>query len=67
MTKSDSSDNNFQGSTTDEVTLMFRKFQQMKKKKGKFQRFSRHKDHTIFKKKHKKENNEIICFKCKKL
>jgi len=34
-------------------------------KKGKFQHSSRHKD-SIFKKKNQEENNEIICFECRK-
>jgi len=65
MAESDSLDNNSEGSTDDEVALMSKNFKQMIKKKGKFQRSSRWKDRR-FKKKHKEENNEIICFECKR-
>lgn len=65
MTKSEASNNSSRGSTDDELALMFKKFKQMLKKKGKFQHSSRKKDNK-FKKKHKKENNEIICFECQK-
>jgi len=66
MAESDGSNNSFEGSTNDEVTLMSRKFKQMLKKKEKFQCSSRRKN-TIFKKKCKEENNEIIYFECRKL
>ena len=66
MPDCDGLDNNFEGSTDDEVALMSRKFKEMMKKKRKFQHPSRQKD-TRFKRKQNEENNEIICFKCKKL
>jgi len=65
MAEFDGSDNSKE-SIDDEVTLMSKVFKQMMKKKGKFQHSSRRKV-TRFKKKYKIQNNEIICFECKKL
>jgi len=53
------------GSTNGEVVLMSRKFKKMMKKEGNFQHSSRRKD-SKFKKTNKEENNEIICFECRK-
>ncbi|KAL5137689.1 hypothetical protein HKD37_10G028022 [Glycine soja] len=64
MKESDGLDN-YDGSTDDEVALMPKKFKQIKKKKENFQHSSRREDFR-FKKKNKEENNEIICFKCRK-
>ena len=65
MFEFDGSDNNFGGSTNDEMDLMSEKFKQMLEMKGKFQHFSKTKD-TRFKKKYKEETNKIICFECRK-
>ena len=65
MNESDASDNNSEVSTNDKVALISRKFKQMLKTKGKFQHSSKQKG-TRFKKKHREENNEIVCFECKK-
>jgi len=54
MVEFDSSDNNYEGSTDDEVAFMSRRFKQMMRKKGKFQHSSTRKD-TRFKKKHKEK------------
>ncbi|KAG5098435.1 hypothetical protein JHK82_048289 [Glycine max] len=62
--ESDELDNS-DGSTDDEMALVSRKFKQMMKKKGKFQHSFRRKE-SRFKKKKREENNEIICFECRK-
>ncbi|KAG5068879.1 hypothetical protein JHK85_001256 [Glycine max] len=59
MVEFDSSDNNYEGSTDDEVAFMSRRFKQMMRKKGKFQHSSTRKD-TRFKKKHKEKKNCVF-------
>ena len=58
MVESDASYDNSDESIDNEMALTSRKFQEMKKKKEKFQHSSRHKG-TRFKKKHE-ESNKII-------
>jgi len=65
MAESNGLDNSSKGSMNNEVALTFRNFKQIMNKKGKFQYSFRWKA-TRFKKKHKEESNEIICFECKK-
>ena len=65
MVESHGSDNSSEESTNDEVTFMSKKFKQVIKKKEIFQHSIRRKE-KIFKKKYKEENNEIICFECRK-
>ena len=47
MIEFEGSNNNSRGSIDDEVTLMSKKFKQMLKKEGKFERSSRRKGHKI--------------------
>lgn len=60
------SNNIYDGSTYDEVALMFNKFKQMMEKKVKSQHSSKKKD-SKFKKKCKEERYEITYFECRKL
>ena len=66
IAESNGLDNNFEGSTNDEVTFMSKKFKWVMKTKGKFQQSSTQKDARL-KKKHKEESNKIIYFEHIKL